>query len=350
MEWMSSPPNQIGTIEFPINNLNTRRASNITVADLNRDGWLDLICNDDYFGTMQIVWGAPEGYSTENSWSHATNGGSPKLADLNGDGRLDFIIAGGFDTETKSRNTATRIYWGTEDGTPSFDDVVELEAYTTCEVAVVDLNRDGYLDLVSGNYMSDSTRSLPIYIFWGDAEGSYSNENRLELPAESSCGVETLDLNRDGYPEIIVHNHLKDGNHTINSYVYWNGPDGFDRDNRTELPTFGPHYTMMIDAGNLYTRKLEETYVSAPIEVPDSQHFSRMTWDAEESHGAKLYIQVRSAKSSAGLDQADWQATKDGRLDMLPREDRWFQYRAVFTSPDAASWPVLSRVVIHFEP
>lgn len=330
-------------------NLNTRRASNITVADLNRDGWLDLICNDDYFGTMQIVWGSDEGYSIEHSWSHATNGGSPKLADLDGDGVLDFIVSGGFEVETKSRNSATRIYRGTEEGTPSFEDVIELEAYTSCEVAVADLNRDGYLDLVSGNYMSDSTRSLPIFVFWGGPDGSYSNENRLELPAESSCGVETLDLNRDGYPEIIVHNHLKDGNHTINSYVYWNGPDGLDRDRRTELPTFGPHYTMMIDAGNLYTRKLEETYVSVPIAVPDSQQLSRITWDAEELHGSKLHFQVRSARSSDGLDQAEWHATDEGRLERLSRDDRWIQYRAVFTSPDAAAWPVLERVVIEYE-
>jgi len=325
--------------------LTTRRGANISIADLNRDGYLDLVTNDDYFGTMEILWGSADGYSPDHNWTHATNGGSLKLADLNGDGRLDFIVAGGFDPERKSRNTATRIYWGTVDGTPSFDRVVELEAYQTCEVAVADLNRDGHLDLVAGNYMSDSTRSLPIFVYWGGADGAYSNARRLELPAESSCGVQPLDLNEDAYPEIIVHNHLKDGRHTINSYIYWSRAGRFDRDDRTELPTLGPHFTMMTDAGNLYTRKLEETYVSAPIELAAGLQPKRLTWEGEEPHGAKLQFQVRSAAEAKELDQAEWQPVNDGKLETAAK-DRWMQYRVLFTSPDAAAWPVLKSVHI----
>ena len=322
----------------------TKRCANISVADLNHDGWLDLVCNDDYFGIMEIVWGGHEGYSTAHSWSHAANGGSLKLADLNGDGRLDFIVAGGFDAARKSRNTPTCIYWGSADGTPSFDHVVKLEAYQTCEVAVADLNRDGHLDLVAGNYMSDSTRSLPIFIYWGGADGGFSDQHRLKLPAESSCGVETLDLNQDGYPEIIVHNHLKDGRHTIHSYIYWNEAGKFDRDRRTELPTFGPHFTMMIDPGNLYSRKLEEDYVSAPLALPADPRPSRLSWQAEEPHGAKLHFQVRAAPTRADLPTVAWTPADDGRLKSIGPDDRWLQYRAMFTSPDAAAWPVLSEV------
>jgi len=325
--------------------LKTERCLNVNVVDLNRDGYLDLVYNDSYFGTMQIFWGSEKGYSTERSWVHPTSGGSLKLADLNGDGCLDFIISGHLNAK-KSPNTKTRIFWGTPEGTPSFENIVELEAYQTVEVAVADLNRDGYLDLIAGNYMSETTRSLPIFVYWGGKSGKYSDKNRLELPAESSCSVEALDLNRDGYPELIVHNHLKDGVHTINSFIYWNGPGGFDKSRRTEIPTSGPHFAMMTDPGNLYTRKLEEEYISAPLEIPAAKRPGHLNWKAEEPHDTKLHFQVRSAATNADLAKASWQPADTGELNGVKGDDRWIQYRALFTSPDAGEWPVLTEVEI----
>jgi hypothetical protein len=194
--------------------------------------------------------------------------------------------------------------------------------------------------------MSDNTRSLPIFVYWGDQDGKFSDKNRLELPAESSCDVETLDLNRDGYPEIIVHNHLKDGVHSISSYIYWNGPNGFDKDRRTELPAFGPHFTSARDPGNLYTRKLEEEYFSAPIKIPAAKSPRRLKWKGEEPHGTKLHFQVRTAAEKAELAQAAWQPADTGELKSVKGSDRWIQYRALFTSPDAGEWPTLTEVEI----
>lgn len=329
--------------------LATQRCGNINIADLNRDGQLDLVYNDDYFGRMQIFWGNSEAqYSHKNSWTRKTSGGGLGLADINGDGVLDFIIPGGFDPARLSPNTKTRVFLGTSDGTPALEPFVELEAYQSCEISICDLNRDGYLDLILGNYMSETTRSLPMFVYWGDKDGKYSESRRLDLPAESSCGIETLDLNRDGYPELIVHNHLKDGVHTLNSYIYWNGPSGFDKENRTELPNFGPHYTAMTDPGNLYTRKLEEYYVSSPLELPVGSRVAGATWKATEPHGAKLALQVRTAATAEELSTQGWQPVGNGTAEKVGRaDDRWIQYRAVFHSPDASSWPALSEVDIH---
>ncbi|MEJ1972435.1 MAG: VCBS repeat-containing protein [Lacunisphaera sp.] len=326
--------------------LKGKASDNANVADLNHDGYLDLVFNDSSTGTLDVFWGGAQEYSGEHSSIYPTSPGALKLADLNGDGFLDFIIAGSVDEKTKSNNAKTRIFWGTATGAPSAEGVIELEAYSACEVSIADLNRDGYLDLVGGNYMSDTTRSLPIFVFWGEKDGKYSDRNRLELPAESSCGVETIDLNRDGYPEIVVHNHLKDGIHSINSYIYWNGPDGFALDRRTEVPSFGPHYTTGRDPGNLYTRKLEEEYRSKSIELPAGKHPRQLKWTAEEPHGSKLYFQTRTAKTQEDLGQALWHPVDADRIVGVESDARWIQYRAIFTSPDAGTWPSLSRVEV----
>lgn len=325
------------------------------IADLNRDGNLDLIVHG-YSGELQIFWGSVAGYSESKSWTGTTPyGGDITLADLDGDGYLDFILSGAFDPEKRSNNAKTMILRGTSAGTPSQDGAIELEAYASEQCAVADLNRDGYLDIVCSNYMSDSTRSLPIFIFWGSKDGHYSNANRTDLPAESSLGLQLIDLDGDGYPDIVVHNHLNGTRHTNNSYIYWNSPKGFDLSRRSDLPNFGPHLSQMIDPGNLYTRKLEEQYVSSPIEIPHEKAPSKFKWQGEERSGTKLKFQIRSASNRAGLEKSTWTGpdgkdsfylTSGADLKMLPREDRWLQYRALFDSPNGGDWPMLSDVEI----
>ncbi|MBS1873303.1 MAG: VCBS repeat-containing protein [Acidobacteria bacterium] len=328
------------------------------IADLNHDGWMDLIFSDNYYGIMQVFWGSKDGYSETNSWRGAVGtGGNLELADLNGDGRLDFIVAGMFDREKRSYNAHTQIYFGRDDGLPDLAHPIALESYGAVECAVADLNRDGALDLVFTSYMSETTRALPMFIYWGDSSGSYANNRRTALPSWSSAGVQTLDLNGDGYPEIIVNNHIRDGRHTGLSYIYWNSAGKFDKDHKTELPTLGPHFSQRVDPGNLYTRKLEEEYVSAALPV-DGSRPARLVWTAREEHGAKLRFQIRAADTKEGLRSSSWAGpagadswhTKSGApLTAIPATARWVQYRALFTSPDAAAWPVLESVAVEPE-
>jgi hypothetical protein len=334
-------------------------SSYFQIADLNRDGYLDLIFHGGYSGDFETFWGGPEGYSESRTWTATTPyAGELTLADLDGDGYLDFILSGSFDPAKRSHNTRTQILRGTPAGIPSADGVIELEAYSSEQCAVADLNRDGYLDIVCSNYMSDSTRALPIFIFWGSKGGQYSNAHRTDLPAESSLGLQVLDLNGDGYPDIVVHNHQKWARHSNNSYIYWNGPQGFDPNRRTDLPNFGPHFSQMMDPGNLYTRKMEEEYLSAPLEIPAGKFPARLQWKGEERHGTKLEFQIRSAPDRQGLTQAPWTGsegsgsyflTSGANLKMPRKDDRWMQYRVLFTSPDGGGWPVLSEVEITLE-
>jgi len=162
--------------------------------------------------------------------------------------------------------------------------------------------------------------------------------------------VETLDLNGDGYPEIIVHNHIKDGRHTGPAYIYWNGPQGFDKNLRTELPTFGPHFTSQVDPGNLYTRKLEEEYISEALEMPSLKH---LAWKGDEPHGAKLKFQLRTAADKQSLANAKWMGPEGASsyylqsgssLHGVDPHAHWVQYRVLFTSPDAGAWPTLTSI------
>ena len=337
--------------------LKNQRCTNIRVADLNHDGYLDLVFPGSWFGIYQIFWGGTEGYSPDRSWSEVLPAGNLELADLNSDGNLDFVLVGSFDPKARIRTNKTYLLWGTSEGVPTLDGKVELEGHQPIECGIADLNRDGNLDLVFSNYMSERTRSLPIFIYWGGEAGDYHNGNRTDLPAESSSGIQTVDLNQDGFPEIVVHNHMKDGDHTINSYIYWNGPEGLHRDRRTEIPNFGPHYTQMTDPGNLYTRRMEEEYVSSAIKLAGDGSQARLSWESDEPHGAQLKFQVRTASSRQTLETARWQGPSGegsfyersgAQIENLSDGMHLVQYRAVFTSLDGGVWPILSTVELQF--
>src|SRR5207248_5710977 len=116
------------------------------------------------------------------------------------------------------------------------------------------------------------------------------------------------------------------------------------------LPTFGPHMSQMTDPGNLYTRALEEEYLSAPIELPRGRSAARLSWTCEEPPRTRLKFQMRSAPSREALVQAAWRGPDEGQpyyatpgaeLRGVGVADRFVQYRAVFTSTNGGEWPVL---------
>ncbi len=332
-----------------------KRMGGFQIADLNRDGCLDLIFTANYIGDMETFWGTKDGYSTQNREVFKVGAGMLALADLNADGQLDFVIGGELDPQTKCHTAPTRIYWGRPDGRPEPKPAFELECYEGGQLCIADLNRDGYFDIAQSNYKTDNTRSFPVFIYWGGKDGKYLNSRRTELPAESALGLQTIDLNHDSYPDLIVHNHVKDGEHAQNSYIYWNGPRGFDPHRRTALPTLGPHYSQMIDPGNLYTRKLEEEYVSAPVALPAGAGNLRLTWKAEEPPGAKLRMQVRYAATEGDLPVTKWTGpagvgtafeAQPASLTPPLGKTGFMQYRALFTSVDGGEWPVLTKVEI----
>jgi len=350
-------------------NPSTVGSTALSIADLNRDGYLDLVCPLQDLGYAQIRWGGPEGYKAGRVTKLDSNGGSQgAVADLDNDGWLDIIftsglmgkrkdgqpVKGGTGVAGTTRNSYSLIYWGNAQS--DYRNPSELETYNSLDVTVADLNRDGHLDLAYSNYLADTTRELPAFIYWGDGtrEG-YSVRNRTMLDAASSSAIDALDLNRDGWLELIITNHQKDFSHTSGTNIYWGSEEGYSIQHRDNLPTIGSHMDAMVDAGNIYDRKYEWDYLSTPIEAIDGMVFSQLKWKGETPLGSGLKFQVRTAKSSKALSQAEWRgpdgddsfyAISGSQLEGFKPSHDWLQYRAVLTSPDGGNSPILTEVEI----
>ena len=335
--------------------LGTQLPQSPTIADFNKDGNLDLLFPDVDSPHTDIFWGNHEGTYGPRHHTHLMihSSSAVEVADLNADGWLDAIYGGIYDNQNFGRPLRyALLVWGGPEGF-SRERSKRLEAFESEEQAVADLNRDGYLDIVMTNYHGYTTRTLPAFIYWGGANGSYSESNRSHLPAESSGPLTVADLNQDNWFDIVVFNHIVRGDHGAGANIFWGSVDGYSYHRHDWIQTFGPHFGVRRDVGNIYHRRLEEEYRSAPQELPPGKIASQIKWRAQTPHGTKVRFQLRTAPSKEQLSKAAWTGPRHtdsffkqpGPI-QLADQSRWLQYRVLLLTPDGGNTPILEEVRI----
>jgi hypothetical protein len=327
-------------------------------ADFDNDGWLDLYVSQ-VFGPSYILWGGPEGFSMNRSTVLNCDGGiCAQAADLNGNGWLDLIVGGYLSMGKKVANESyVYIYWGGPEGFRE-DRRTQLPAHTANSITIADFNRDGILDIFVTSYNSGRERDIDAYIYWGQPGGVYSADYRSTIFTHSSCGSMAIDFNEDGWVDLAIANHKTNGNHCGYSYVMWNGPDGFSQERMTKLPTMGPHGMMSVDPGNIMDRRPEEFYISSEFELPHGDKVSRISWIAELQPKTWVKAQIRTASSRGGLVQANWQGPngmEDSWFDNGQKATdalqvgQWIQYRLALGAINGGNSPRVTEVTVHYE-
>ena len=325
-----------------------------SVADVNKDGYLDLVFFDNR-GYILIYLGQNDGYCEdrtlkipchrlENTGTH----GAVNFADLNNDGWLE-IIAATMGHYNRLEDTM-HIFYGSSNGYNPKNSQYYLGSYSPIQSAIADFNNDGNLDILLTAYSSATARVLPAQLFWGNGK-MIDFDNPVNLPAYGSGGALQADLNQDGWIDIFLVNHRNDIGHQVDSLIYWNSPDGFSMDKKTGLPGLGPHGTVSRNFGNAYTREPQESYISPAFDIGD-QSVEQIYWKAEVPPPSKLKFQLRSAAAEDGLKQAEWIGPagkntyfeKPGQKVKLLNQHRWLQYRAIFVSPYGCRSPKLREV------
>lgn len=202
-----------GTFAAPVKIDASLNPTGLTAADLNGDGKTDLIVADqgvfDYVGASDQVNGALHVYlgnangtftAAASPTTSATNYTVVALGDLNGDGKLDLIVAGNV-AGTSGGSGTPNVYTllGNGDGTFQAATATALggqDGIGATSIALSDINKDGHLDVVIGN-ATDFTEVL-----LGNGDGTLV-DTALTL-GQQPLALAAVDLNGDGFPELLV--------------------------------------------------------------------------------------------------------------------------------------------------
>jgi hypothetical protein len=171
--------------------------SAIATGDINGDGFPDFV-GASHFARMQILLSDGSGGFTEKVVKRDDGHVATQLVDLDRDGHLDLLLLG-------FQKSGLEIHGG--DGTGNFTLQSTLpdprpgsgRSMAGRSLAVGDLNHDGHLDLVAAFYR------WGIYVYYGDGRFGFTGGHvDLGAPSREFQSVALADVNRDGHLDVLI--------------------------------------------------------------------------------------------------------------------------------------------------
>jgi hypothetical protein len=186
----------------------------VSIGDLNRDGHPDLIvanqaCNDQCAGKIGVLLNNGDG-TFQKMVQHASGGWiaqSVVVADVNGDGKNDVLVAHSCVSKTNCNTGVVGVLLG--DGNAGFQ---PFKTYSsggswTYSIRIADLNGDGHPDLVVANQIGDACCSQgSVGVLLGNGDGTFQPPVAYHSAGWGAQWVAIGDINGDHHPDVIVAN------------------------------------------------------------------------------------------------------------------------------------------------
>ena len=171
----------------------------LAAGDYDNDGWEDLfvlgLTNEDKALQLSIYRNNNGVFELAQSLE-GCRGGSIAVGDVNGDNNLDVFYNG-----YGSSDYVTNLYYGDGKGTWTKAEGIEFDKSNKGDVAIIDFNGDGKMDLIE---QSRERKTTSIYCNNGDGTFTKKSNEETGLPVRDDLFISYGDFNVDGKMDIIA--------------------------------------------------------------------------------------------------------------------------------------------------
>jgi len=189
------PPASFDQIVLPVG----KGPGAIAIADVNHDGKLGLLVENETSQTLTVLLGDGRGHFRPAPGTPCPTGPLPNdiaLGDFNGDGNLDLVIA-----NTQTPYLTILLGDGKGGFKPSPHSPFATQSYPHVHgVAAADFNGDGKLDVVTDSWGHDQ-----ILMLLGDGAGNLILPGQLFNTGKRPYQrLRSADFNKDGKPDVVT--------------------------------------------------------------------------------------------------------------------------------------------------
>ena len=203
-----------GTFQPAVSYSQTFGGAAVAAADVDGDGKLDLLIatncgsGSSYTGCVAVMSGRGDG-TFSAALTYSSGGYSPgaiAVADVNGDGKPDLLVAHcGTAAACGAGNVGVLL--GNGDGTFAAAVVYGSAGIYPDGVAVADVNGDGKADVVVANSSTSfSINAGDLGVLLGNGDGTFQSAVAYPSGGYGAASVAVLDVNGDGKLDMVVAN------------------------------------------------------------------------------------------------------------------------------------------------
>ncbi|MGQ9582125.1 MAG: FG-GAP-like repeat-containing protein [Thermoplasmatota archaeon] len=351
---------------------NTTGAAAVEVTDLNRDGWNDIVfaCErNQSSGNIwsQIYFGGPDGYNETPDVLLPTQAAlGVAVADLNLDGWPDIVFANNRNTSVSPPNDVripSMVYYGGPTGFNSTADLL-LDTTGARDVEVADLNLDGWPDIVFANYNDGATMMTLSSAYFGSATGFDPHTPNAWFQTTWAFGLDVGDINLDGNPDVAFANYFDGTTYAINSTIFYGPCVGLKATPSVKLPTIGATEVVIADVDRYYMSTdrnspvitvgaaegrfvLNGTYTSPELVEDERILSATATWSATipaQPAGCGVAVFLSNDAGSTWTE-----VTKGARLDFGTPTNSLMYMVALSSDPHGVETPIFEDITIAYE-